>query len=263
MTVLIGNMGDTVVRTVREATDWTGRKTRVLPEYQHERPSEILKKDQTSSTITTTTATARECTRIPSLAGRTSPLRPSLTVESPLETRDEQQQHPSGQSNKKERSEVQAEAILLAREISKLAKDVCEQPPKKYKWEEWVNWLKVLGDEAWVARRGGVKGMELNRSETSPANANASASASANLDPHQQHHDVDHQRHPNKHHRRYHSQPDPHPRIMMENADGAQADWNWTWLDDKGPLFSPETETEWILTRLCSRLEHLLNESHT
>ena len=280
MTVLIGNMGDTVVRTVREATDWTGRKTRVLPEYQHERAkkkerrkSREVEKDQASSDSTRT----RECplaSPAPSFsAGRTSPIRSYVSpssvspsgdgreapvasqLESPLETRNEEQhasepsaspkpQQTTGESSDRNPSQVQAEAILLAREISKLAKDVCQQPPKKYRWEEWVNWLKVLGDEAWVTGVG-VKEMEfasMNLPETSTS-----------LDPHPHH--VDHQRNPDKHHRRYQSEPNPHLKI---NADGTG--WNWTWLDDRGPLFSPETETEWILSRLCNRLEHLMDD---
>jgi potassium channel subfamily K len=276
MTVLIGNMGDTVVRTVREATDWTGRKTRVLPEYQHERKErqpEEEKKDQVSSDSSRT----RECplaSPASSLsAGRTSPVRPSLIspsgegkeasqlrVESPLAIRDEEQlasdpsasqrpQQSKGESSDRSPSQVHAEAILLAREISRLAKDACQQPPKKYGWEEWVNWLKVLGDEAWVA--GDVIGME---PEIEASSMNLPETSNLDLhDPHDPHdHHVDHQRHPNKHHRRYRSQPNP---IEM---DTDVADWNWTWLDDKGPLFSPETETEWILSRLCTRLEHLI-----
>ena len=285
MTVLIGNMGETVVRTVREATDWTGRKTRVLPEYQHERKKERTteeeKKDQVSSDSSRTRERPLASPEPSFSAGRTSPRRsyvgPSLItpsgegpetpvasqlrVESPLETQDEEQhastsqrpQQSKGESSDRSPSQVQAEAILLAREISKLAKDACQQPPKKYKWEEWVNWLKVLGDEAWVA--GGIKEMELEIE----ASMNL-PETSTNLDPHRDHHHVvDHQRHPNKHHRRYRSQPNPYPKM-----DANEADWNWTWLDDRGPLFSPETETEWILSRLCSRLEHLMNDnSHT
>ena len=294
MTVLIGNMGDTVVRTVREATDWTGRKTRLLPEYinegmeKKERKSEEVKKDQASSASSRTVT--RECpiaSPPPSFsAGRTSPMRnnvgpssisPSgegreeapvssqLQIESPLETRNEeehtsdpsasQKPKPKPKQSKRESSshsasQVHAEAILLAREISKLAKDLAQQPPKKYGWEEWVNWLKVLGDEAWVT--GGVEGIGPEASTNLQ-----DTDTSANLSPDRPDHE--HRRHPNKHHRRYRSQPNP---LKME-ADPDGASWNWTWLDDKGPLFSPETETEWILSRLCSRLEHLLNDDYT
>src|SRR5262249_54338080 len=32
------------------------------------------------------------------------------------------------------------------------------------------------------------------------------------------------------------------------------------WLDDDGPLFSGQSETEWILSKLCERLEQVLEE---
>jgi potassium channel subfamily K, other eukaryote len=259
MTVLIGNMGDTVVRTVREATDWTGRKTRVLPDYQHERKESQQAQEKNDQAASSDSSRTRERP-----LGRTSPMGPSLMispsgegreasqprVESPLQTRDEEQhasdpsasQRPQGESSDRSPSQVHAEAILLTREISKLARDACQQPPKKYGWEEWVNWLKVLGEDAWIT--GGEElGIEASSMNLPP-------DTSANLDPHPHH--VDHQRHPKKHHRRYRSQPNP----LKTDREGG--DWNWTWLDDRGPLFSPETETEWILSRLCSRLEHLM-----
>lgn len=285
MTVLIGNMGDTVVRAVREATDWTGRKTRLLPEYlnesleKKEKKSDEVKKDQASSDSSTRTRDVPVASPAPSFSpSRRSPMRslgpsslisPSgeprealvasqLRIEPPSEKRDEEQRDPSASQKPQQQSmgersghspnQVQAEAILLAREISKLAKDVCQQPPKKYGWEEWVNWLKVLGDEAWVAG-GDVKGigpegfMNLPETSTNPGRRR----------PHHEHH----RHHTKKHHRRYQSQPNP---LKMDDADLDGAGWNWTWLDDKGPLFSPETETEWILARLCSRLEHLMND---
>ena len=267
MTVLIGNMGDTVVRTVREATDWTGRKTRLLPEYLHEngkkkeRESGEVKKDQASSASSSRTREFPLASPPPSFsAGRTSPIRtdagPSFIspseesreapiasqhqLEPPLETRDEEQRANdpfASQKPQPEQGKRQAEAILLAREISKLAKDVCQQPPKKYGWEEWVNWLKVLGDEAWVVKGIGPE------ARTSLPEATA-------------HHNHQHHSNNGKHHRRYQSQPNP----LKMDADSDGDSWNWTWLDDKGPLFSPETETEWILSRLCRRLEHLMND---
>jgi potassium channel subfamily K len=34
----------------------------------------------------------------------------------------------------------------------------------------------------------------------------------------------------------------------------------WTWLGDEGPLFSGLSETQWILGKLCERLEEVLKE---
>ena len=261
MTVLIGNMGDTVVRAVREATDWTGRKARVLPEYQHihpekkeEKRSVEVRKDQASSDSDGTRESPTLASPAPSLsAGRdlslTSREGQETLAASPLESSsDEEKQHhdasdPSasqkpqqgkGGSSGHSANQVQAEAVLLAREISKLVKDVSQQPPKKYRWEEWVNWLKILGDEV----ADDIKETELEKIEVS-----------MNL-PQVEHY----QQRRNRRYHRHHSEPNPH--LKRKDGDG----WDWTWLHDRGPLLSPQTETEWILSKLCSRLERLMND---
>lgn len=87
-------------------------------------------------------------------------------------------------------------AARIAKEISKVARDVGNKPPKKYEWEEWTRWLDILGQT-----EGGDGGQEAKK----------------------------------------------------EDAE-------WTWLGDDGPLFSKATETEWILGKLCTRLEEVLEK---
>lgn len=36
--------------------------------------------------------------------------------------------------------------------------------------------------------------------------------------------------------------------------------WGWNWLDDYGPLFSSETETQWVLNKLCTLLEKVVEK---
>ena len=46
-----------------------------------------------------------------------------------------------------------------------------------------------------------------------------------------------------------------------QGAEGALDDMqDWLWLADDGPLFSRVTETEWVLSKLCARLEKVLEE---
>ena len=261
MTVLIGNMGDTVIRVLQETTDWTGRKT-VLPEYQEK---SAKKQEGERGEVNNDHISLQSNTRIKSdlaLASVPAPyLSPGRTlpeplasssgegqevlaaskVESSLDTQEEEKQGASDpydsekpqQTSKAGNSshnqtQVQAEARLLAREISRLAKDMSQQPPKKYGWEEWVNWLKILGDE-------GRKTMDLDHIEAMNLSETVAHRYTRVDGP------------PHKNYRRYNSQPNPH-----------EDKWHWTWLGDKGPLFSPQTETEWILSKLCSRLEHLM-----
>ena len=259
-------------------TDWTGKKTRVLPEYQNECPQrkdrtprgEEVKNDQASSESGTARESPTVASPVPSLsASQASPMHNYVDLslisssgsqeapvasplESPSETRDEEQrqQHISeasalqrpeqSEAEPRSHSAVQAEAALLAHEITKLAKDICEQPPKKYRWEEWVNWLKVMGDEVGASN---LKEMEPEKIQVSMSLPETDAQ---NL--------VEHPHHP---YRRYQSQPNPH--LKRKDGEG----WDWTWLHDKGPLFSPQSETEWILLRLCSRLERLMSDDYS
>ncbi|KAF8815146.1 voltage-gated potassium channel [Phlegmacium glaucopus] len=284
MTVLIGNLGNTVVRVVQEVTDWMGRRT-VLPEYREEgskrkdRKRGEVKNDQAS--VELDTIRERPSALDPGLVspepsfspGRTLPVpnyadlpfasssgerqeaSPAPQVELSVESRDERKPDPDahktpqkseGKHSGHNLSQVRSEAALLAREITKLAKDVWNQPPKKYAWEEWVNFLKMLGDE-------GRKVLEPDKevSTNLPENSVNQGTQVERL------HDDDGGQH--NHHRRYYS----HLNAQFKKRHGIRTDgdeWHWTWLDDKGPLFSQQTETEWILSRLCSRLEHLMKD---
>ena len=156
-------------------------------------------------------------------------------------------------------------AARLAREISILAKDLDVKPPKKYDWEDWVRWLDMLGEmdnhdgdtkepekvnaevsenaegnvahpedavvEASVQKSGsGMGGVDAKRSARETVGAQETVVA-------QPHSDA------------------PDIPSVSPNVDG---EWRWTWLGDHGPLFSRLTETEWIIERLCFRLEEVI-----
>lgn len=82
----------------------------------------------------------------------------------------------------------EADAAALAREISRVGKDVGSESPKKYPWKTWEKWLRMLG-------------------------------------------------------------------ISEDEAE-------WSWLGDGGPLMSTKTEAEWILEKLCERLQVVLEKGN-
>lgn len=137
MTILISNMGDTVVVFFREATLWIGRKT-ILPEGPSESQSDR------SETTKKVVEEVREALERP-------------------------------------QKEVQRN---LASEIKRVVKHVGIIPPKRYTFDEWIEFLELLG-------------LELE-------------------------------------------------------------DNNWSWLSDEGPLMSGLSEPEWLLERLCAKLEEAL-----
>ncbi|KAF9523134.1 hypothetical protein CPB83DRAFT_887111 [Crepidotus variabilis] len=198
MTVLISNMGDTVVTWVREGTVRVSRWT-ILPERKDE-AVEIFTGDEEKS------------------------MHDSLKEDS------------SG-------SNLAAE---IAREISVLAKDLNEKPTKKYKWDEWERWLKMLGKIDDESRRyyhqhgrdldRDRRGADREDEKRAPVNGDLMERPKKELD----------QSVSTSHH--------------LSNSTPTTDDWEWTWLGDEGPLFSRMTETEWIIDELCIRLEEVLEE---
>ncbi|KAL0571837.1 hypothetical protein V5O48_010133 [Marasmius crinis-equi] len=141
VTILISNMGNTVVDWVRNGTVWVGRWT-VLPERQGGKESKTIKR----------------------LGGDMEKL---------------------GGAIEKSEGKESGLAARIAREIRLISVDVGKKPPRKYEWEDWERWIRLL------------------------------------------------------------------------QLDGNSNEGELL-LDEDGPLFSEVNETEWVLGRLCKRLEQVL-----
>ncbi|KAJ7276611.1 hypothetical protein C8J57DRAFT_1309832 [Mycena rebaudengoi] len=92
-------------------------------------------------------------------------------------------------------------AARLAKQVNRLARDAVKKPSVQYEWEDWEQWLELIGEssDSWKDGPG-------------------------------------------------------------DNVRNAKKRGEWTWIGDDGPLFSGMSETEWILGKLCTRLEEVLAE---
>lgn len=126
MTILISNLGDTVIGALSDVMLWIGQRT-ILPK---------------GATV-----------RMKSMRGFKEALGREV------------QQEDTSEENLKEDVERLGEAVekteppgslgaQLAREIGHLAKDVGTKPPRRYEWEEWVHWLGLLGKDAHADSEG-------------------------------------------------------------------------------------------------------------
>lgn len=120
-------------------------------------------------------------------------------------------------------------AAQITREIKLVAKDLGQQPPVEYAWEDWKRWIGLLqvpppGDEA-EGSRDGQDGLELLKSSSSPLHKTTKSNSRGN-----------------------------------GNDTGEEEGKDWIWLGDDGPLFSGESEAKWVLGKLCERLEQVLME---
>ncbi|KAG5653097.1 hypothetical protein H0H81_002322 [Sphagnurus paluster] len=113
VTILISNMGDTLVRGLKYATLWLGERT-ILPEIR--RQSEVKKRENEA-----------ESGSVRGLGG------------------DKERLGEAVQDEEKELGKENSIATKIAQEIKSLAKDVGKEPPKIYGWDDWVRWLDLLG----------------------------------------------------------------------------------------------------------------------
>ncbi|EFI27251.1 potassium channel [Coprinopsis cinerea okayama7 len=163
-------------------------------------------------------------------------------------------------------------AMRISQEIVFLAQDLRVHPRKKYTWEEWVNWLEVFREPVMFLpslhpgaplshehHRHGVQAKSVSKLDIFRSRR---ARARSVPDP----------RDPRSHWLWFRGNgddgvpaavDDPTGRGEDEEDDGTDFDWEPTWLSDAGPLFSAETETEWIMDRLNLRLEGILKDVTT
>ncbi|KAF8959169.1 hypothetical protein BDZ97DRAFT_1839267 [Flammula alnicola] len=312
MTVLISNMGDTVVKCVKDMTVWVSKWT-ILPERDLDKvglgkEDGPKKKGRTARegnrSARSTNANAPHsrpqlhAQRSTSLSGHASS---SKTKPATLE-RDVELMGKKVEGFEHSEGRPSSLAARLAREISKLAKDLRKEPPKKYTWDEWTKWLDMLGERdqdenapeaagdhvksrkepcgppvpILLAPHGGVVLQHtlsappivgddhLLRSETVTPTEDEQPSELSQTEPPQGPHagttvanflNLRTWRHP-----WIHYQKRPTETECDSGATEKDVDWRWTWLGDQGPLFSRLTETEWIMEKLCFRLEEVLEE---
>ncbi|KAF2839153.1 voltage-gated potassium channel [Patellaria atrata CBS 101060] len=227
LTILISNMGDTVVKSFKDFSIWIGSLT-VLPDETGARSA--LKAGMSRLT-----------------KGRAFSKQLSDSMKKSAEQRDRDTNgHPGGEDRMQEdlfadrlAKHVESEELkaareahkegdpvlrdvhfyhfVLAKELRQLLEDVSASPPKQYTYQEWAYYLKLIGhDEA----------------------------------------DKQHHRPPPK-------VPDPpqdrdiHEMGMIDKEDSGseQGVHGWSWLGTRSPLMGNKLETEWILERIAEVLE--------
>lgn len=306
MTVLISNMGDTVVKGVQEMTVWVSQWTilperRSTPKYLH-RKTPVRELKESPATVTTRVPRIddlREAEPHAGARGRPQATVPPLPVHHPASS----ESHASaflengvGFLGEKigdfERSENRGGSLAarLAREISNLAKDLRQKPPKRYAWDEWSRWLDMLGErDSTDAGNNSIRSsgtphtpqsatpihiLPMSRREsmdnatvdvpTQRASDNCLSPRSSdvtqrNTRPRQ--HDAHLSTAQSRDSRAYSQDVAVRSEIQQDSNGAVEFEsWNWTWLGDHGPLLSPLTETEWIIGKLCVRLEEVLEE---
>ena len=229
LTILISNMGDTVVKGIRDLTLWLGEFT-VLPGEAGARHRFKSLVDQTLGGKISRGASDVDAP--PGfLSGGKDKDEEKANVGGPraagtdLLARNVENDELKAAQDAKARGEIlRADShvyhYLLIKEFRSVMKHLNESPPRKYSYDEWAWFLKLMGeDEAHHA------------SHRAPPVKITNAS------------------------------PEKEPDMQQGQTDDKEGEIRqWSWLGNRSPLMGETEEAEWVLERLSMTLEKELKK---
>lgn len=231
LTILISNMGDTVVKGFSELTIWLGSLT-VLP---HEsgfratvksnltrlRDNSLFKRDSSLPEFGKPPGFLPHDNNKQAEKDRTSMREKieSVALDRLMEHVEEEELAEAEEAG--ERHDALARDIhfyhfVLAKELQKLMKDLNASPPKQYSYQEWTYYLKLLGQDEMNPSGHRTPSTNPKRSRDHEAGIGAGAGT-----------------------------------IRF----GGEQVYAWSWLGTRSPLMGSKSEAEWILERLSMVLE--------
>ena len=260
LTVLISNMGDTVVKLIRDATIWLGELT-VLPgeastTQKIKKGAKMVKEGKLPSipNVGAEGGPVEEPTGGVSLPGqdRTGGGRAgesakahdqSRAVADRLGTEFEAEELDSAFDAREKGDELGADVhlyhYLLVKEIRNVMKDVSDNPDKKYSYHEWAWFMRLLGedenDPKFHRRPKSVEGEKKEMEEEDGGNEKdgqdgknvSSGTGNKNSE----------------------------KEGGLQKKGGEDENTPWSWVGIRSPLLGEQEEAQWVLEKLSDKLE--------
>ena len=240
LTIVISNMGDTVVKSVRDLTDYLGEFTVLPGESPTKQRAQQLLKDFTNPFR----GKQGQKDSVDQLSGKGKPPG-TLGQRKDASRQDIPEYEAMTRATDRVAGEVEKEELhaasnaedhgdevskdvheyhyQLIREFRKVMKHLNEDPPRQYTYEEWAWFLRLMGEDE---------------------------------DDHSFH------RKPAIQIRDNHS-GDREPDLQQGGMDEKRDEQNkWSWLGNRSPLMGSTGEAEWVLERLSITLEKALKRQH-
>ena len=229
LTILISNMGDTVVKGIRDLTLWLGEFT-VLP-------GEAGARRRLKSLVTQTTGGkifrgGSDVEEPPGLLGsgkekdegQAAIGGPRAAGTDFLAGKAEKEELGAAENAKLHGDIVGGNVhyyhYLLIKEFRNVMKHLNESPPRKYSYDEWAWFLKLMGED---------EGSHVSHRKP-PVKVNNFS-------------------------------PDKEPDIAQGQTDDEEGKLRqWSWLGNRSPLMGETEEAEWVLERLSMTLEKELKK---
>jgi potassium channel subfamily K len=225
LTILISNMGDTIVKGIRDLTLWVGNFT-VLPGEKGVKTT----LEQTARKLTKGRMFDKDVETPPGILGETNKRAkgedddetghkndPESGAQRVLGDRADRETASAGEKaadNDDLPKSKKHYHLILIKEIGKVMKHLNSSPPRKYTFDEWAWYLKLVGEDE-------------SSAET---------------------------------HRKAPKKPRPDGEGMgaaMGEKDG-EVKVEWSWVGNRSPLMGNKEEAEWVLERLTMALEREL-----
>lgn len=229
LTILISNMGDTIVKGIRDITLWIGNLTvlpdekgvkatlkesanmltrgRMFDEAFGETPPGILgeSKKHGNSSDNEEDGTSHGRKNDPESAAQ--------RVAGDKAGQEVQRARQQGETDDQLPKSKKHYHVILIKEISKVMKHLNSSPPRKYTFDEWAWYLKIIGEDE-------------SDAET---------------------------------HRKALRKPRPDGEGLGAATQDDDKSVKWSWVGNRSPLMGNKEEAEWVLERLTKTLERELD----
>jgi len=254
LTILISNMGDTVVKVIKDFTIYLGEIT-VLPSDEGGL-SDRLKygvfkvTGSNGGNLTSFKRDDQAKEKPPMMADMPSQnehrgpkqqnVEGAMRAADQLEKEEEQEEQEARDRGDKIAEDEHHYRHLLVSEMKKLYSYVSAEPPKKFTYDEWAYYLRLLGEDEHdrrYHRRAPVK-MQDPKGRADCEKSNSSLSDNIEVQ------EADTQ------------QDAPVNQFAKDKEDIKE----WSWLGDRSPLMGDKDEAAWILERLFAVLEQDLRK---
>ena len=284
LTILISNMGDTIIKWFSDLTVWVGSIT-VLPGEGGFRASlrnafQDLK-DWVRDTFKSVTPSKISGDAPANHKKRMDRTQHENMVRDRLAERLASHINQGGknqaQGGNSQRDDLEEDTLfynyVLARECRALRKDLGESPPKKYEWTDWEYFLKLMGNQDDPVDFPGqehpdilvpepmraAKGTDSTADEPHESDdtevASSEEAMTANYGPVDG--NIDRQTSVDRHMESRRAES----KKQRRKDRNTELDYliDWSWLSNESPLMSQKSEAEWILDRLSAALERELD----
>ncbi|KAL8646246.1 MAG: hypothetical protein Q9210_006242 [Variospora velana] len=229
LTIVISNMGDTVVKGIRDLTNYLGEFT-ILPGENPTRQKAKRLLTSVSSKFDKDQGAANMMDQPPGMIGeaekqdRGGPHREAMATDriaGEVEKEELEDATEAAKRGDELAKDVHEYHYQLIREFRNVLKHLGETPPRQYTYEEWAWFLKLMGED------------EDDQSSHRKAPINVR------------------------------SKKGQEPDMQQAASDGSkQQKQQWSWLGNRSPLMGEEDEPSWVLERLSVTLEKELKKRH-